>query len=77
MEREIPLSPSQQPATCSTNRVQALPIDFFTMHFNIIFPSTAMSYKWSLFFGVSNQNRVASTLSLTTATCAAHLIRLF
>jgi hypothetical protein len=64
---------TQNPTTGShpdiNELVHTLPIHLSMFHFNIIFPFTLRSPKWSLPSGFSDQNVV-----LMRATCPVHLI---
>ena len=66
MEPEVSLPHSQQPATCpypEPDRSSPCPIPFFTIHFNIILPSTPGSFKWFLPLGFPIKTLYAPLLS--------------
>jgi hypothetical protein len=56
-------SPTLFPVVGLISPTYVLPVSFFGTHFNIIFPSTPMSYEWSFSFGFSYLNPVLRSSS--------------
>ena len=56
--------------------VHALSSHFLKIHFNIILPSTPVSFRWSLSLSFPHQNRMYTSTLPIRATCPAHLNRL-